>query len=117
MIDKAKALELLTLAVNERGEDYEYDKGERSWCTYERGGKPSCLVALALSYAGVTVAQLVTMDAEEHPRFSDLVHEDRLPVEVSDDAARVFAVAQESQDQGDTWGEALKHAREAVEAL
>lgn len=119
MIDKAKALELLAVAVKERGEDYEYDRGdeERGYlrCTYERDGKPSCLVGLALTHAGVTLDQLREMDAAEHPLFADLHSADLLPVEVADDAVSVFSVAQTSQDCGDTWGEALRFAREAAE--
>ncbi|WP_037355444.1 hypothetical protein [Amycolatopsis orientalis] len=111
----AKALELLERAVKEKGADYLYPRTYTAGlpvCAYERNGKPSCLVGTALSYTGVTVEQLREMDAAGYASFARLYMDDRLPVELTDDAVDVFQAAQTAQDIGDIWGTALEKARE-----
>ena len=95
-------------AVAERGEDFVYpdewrkasEDGES--CMYVHEGKPACLIGLAVYIA---TGELVP-DAYEGA-MADEVIGDRMPG-VSDRARKAAFEAQATQDDGFTWGEALR---------
>lgn len=120
VIDAARAVELLEKAVAERGEQYVYakvfDASAPEWsvphgyvCVYvdPADGQPSCMVGLALSLAGVTTEELLNVNDTSAASLPG----ERLSVEVSPAAATVFENAQQMQDMGATWGNALAAAR------
>lgn len=115
LITKAKALELLEAAVAERGADYVYPRtfdGTGPSCVYVRGGKPACLVGLAMTKAGVPIEQLAGWDTRfESDAHSVLVDDGLAAVDV----AEMLAAAQSVQDDGGTWGEALDAAKDFAE--
>lgn len=102
-------------AVRERGPDFVYPKGESGWrlnpsgmCRYVRTDKeePACLIGLALFKLGVPLEELRGYESSGADIVIDgttsLGHED------------VFAAAttaQSIQDEGSTWGEALRGYR------
>lgn len=109
------ALNLLQIAVDERGEEYVYRADERDLngnvsCDYaESDGSPSCLIGLALSVIGVDPTWLsVGEDLGWAGCGIEVLGDDLgLPRKVSD----VFSAAQIAQDTGSTWGTALEKAR------
>jgi hypothetical protein len=127
-IDGPRALELLVHQVRDR-ETFVYEKvlvDNVAACTYERCGSPSCLIGHALHEAGVPLA--VLRDCDEHKYNFTKVPEDRpdftffsgtgisnldleqIGVRLTPKARAIFVAAQETQDHGLTWGEALAHA-------
>ena len=119
-IDRDRAIELLEQAVAQRGSDYVYHKpaalrNEAPTCLYLHGQDgPGCLIALALSLAGVSSEQLGQLDSRTDAAIVTEEVQDYLrsvSVEISDDAYGVFGVAQSRQDYGNTWGEALDAAK------
>lgn len=116
-IDARRALELLTDIVDQYGEDTVYEKvpllgDQGTGCRYEYEGQPSCMVGIALHRAGASLAFLNGLDKIGAPA-------DRLKPEkgVEIQAARVFQAAQECQDTGKTWGQALHEARTRYESI
>jgi hypothetical protein len=117
VIDAAKAVELIEKAVEQNGADYvdPYAK-ESGGCRYAHDdGTPGCIVGTAYFIAGATVEQLVRMDGDLSLDIRGFTS-DELPAETARDAREVFAAAQEAQDHGKTWGEALDAARKAAAA-
>lgn len=121
-IDEAKALELLAAEVEEAGADYVYKADERApnvqvKCSYVDNGCPSCLVGRALFRAGVKLESLIALDRQLEvfgEPSSVGIEEANLPedeVSISPDALEIFAIVQEGQDLGETWGTVLDRAR------
>lgn len=130
-INAARALNLLEDAVAERGEEYKYDheaaKERRStgdWpqyggpsCFYWHGESVGCIAGLALSKAGVPDE---TLDGMDHAVLNEEASGTSIgslvkwlaahDVTLSDAAVSVIRVAQESQDNNSTWGQALSEA-------
>lgn len=110
-------IEKLEECVNERGADYVYltkagnppDGG--SGCDYVRNGQPSCLIGCAVHKLGVSVEELASHElATAVSLFTRLwpnLRYDSLVV-------RVAQTAQNKQDNGKTWGEALTTAKEVA---
>jgi hypothetical protein len=96
------AIELLQEAVAERGDGYV----DRNAGFYVSHGRPSCLVGLALVKAGVSVAALSDCEG-----WSAVGLPGRLPI-LTHRAAEVFQAAQNLQDSGQPWGDALIAAKE-----
>jgi hypothetical protein len=109
-----QALEALRKAVNFRGDGwidpgYEDSRG----CKYVRGGQPACIIGQALSYLGVSVEELTSMDQG----FDNVIDDDHIQGLLQDMgyvldglALRRFVAAQYTQDGGGTWGKALAKA-------
>lgn len=123
VIDADMAIALLERAAQEKGADHVYKRvpsgsdihGEASMCNYEHNGRPSCIVGHALHYAGVTIEQLRKMDSDLKVSSIDMLYaEDLLPIEMTDDAADLFKAAQDAQDEGMPWGEAVAARRKAA---
>jgi hypothetical protein len=115
MIDKAKALQLISKAVDQNGADYvDPYAAEGAGCFYASGGQPSCIVGTAYALAGATIEQVVAMDSQ-YGGVIDTMPEHVIPIETTPGAIEVFAVAQTAQDNGQTWGDALRAARLVTE--
>lgn len=130
VIDKPKAIELLERAVAKKGEDWIDPRAKRRksaikkcpdfnppGCTYvtPQGKSPACIVGHALHWAGVPLDVLKTLDeggGEAATTACATVNSlTGLEVEVTPDAVSVLATAQNVQDEGGTWGDALRSAR------
>lgn len=110
-------LALLKECVEERGKGYVYPPSQvdglkkDSNCVYAKGGAPSCLVGLALHKVGISLSALVRFDKHKEAGIpSELVSHGLLDIPL--ESAEILDRAQSLQDQGETWGEALKGARE-----
>ena len=126
-ITARRALELLTDVVDTYGEETRYTRVElhsgygepipkdcllvEMGCRYFYNGAPSCLVGHVLHRAGWSVNALRNLD-DGGIAAQDLWYAD-LPqgaTGLTQGAALALEKAQELQDVGDTWGEALKGA-------
>jgi len=104
-----RALELMREVVAEYGEDHEYDPLQlpngATACVYVHEGAPSCLVGHVLHRAGIP---LDVMGAHEnmgpaHPNFLRATG-------ITEQVALPLAAAQDVEDEGMTWGQALAAA-------
>jgi hypothetical protein len=134
-IDAEKALFLLDQCVKQRGKNFVYEKQDDANCLYvhdataevwdpaaedydtidtPESATPGCMIGLALAKAGVPLSAFTDLGVNSEDAY---VVSDRLKfegiAEISWDAERIFRVAQERQDRGSTWGEALACARQA----
>lgn len=104
-IDGARAFHLLGEAMLERGADYIYPLAEMGACVYTDDSQPSCMVGLALYRAGVTVPELEAMDIEGIGGIDLVTLPER--VYLTPTARKVMNAAQQCQDTGETWLDAL----------
>ena len=115
---KEEAISWLEKAVAERGGDFvsqsrpvggPAEEIRGPYCVYVWENKPDCMIGVALHLAGWRIAEL---EARNDLDILDLTKffQDRL----SEEAARIFNVAQYSQDTGRAWGQALEDAKEAI---
>lgn len=75
-----------------------------------------CAVGQALFHEGLELNILVRLDSGEGGSVDDLYsYASHIPITPA--AASVYAAAQNSQDQGATWGEALAAAEQRAKAL
>ena len=105
-------LHTLRQVVAEKGADYVYtlpktEDPDGPNCLYRDGDKPSCLIGYALDRLGYTVPSNM-----EGWAASEVLAILSTPREVG----RVADVAQAEQDEGHTWGEALKCAEAEADA-
>jgi hypothetical protein len=117
-VDARRALELMIDIVDQYGEDTVYEKvdnliGNAKSCRYEFHGHPSCLVGMALHRAGAPLSVLEYLDTVGAP--ADRIH--HTVSDVDSGAAQVFQAAQEIQDGGHRWGDALEKAKMKYEYL
>lgn len=119
VIDAKRAIELLTAAVEERGEDYIYPEAAMGMtCRYMDPtiDQPSCIVGLALTRAGVSFVNHVFQNGGRAyvngPITSVRQHLERLNpgLHITVEAERAFRKAQLWQDSGEPWGRALAAA-------
>ncbi|MDT4936738.1 MAG: hypothetical protein QOG80_409 [Pseudonocardiales bacterium] len=113
LIDIGTALDLLAAAVADRGGSFVYPPvpdPDRT-CLFRMNDGPGCLVAHALSMAGVDVDELAPL---RHDSIRELYRQDRLPVRLTLGALVVLAAAERSEDHGCTWGAALGRATDAA---
>lgn len=121
-ITYAHALQYLTEAVEERGEDYVNvmykDHGGLDSCVYRVPvtGEASCGVGVVLSKAGFDLSTLT--DHENGKRFSMLYESLRGAglLYMAASTRRLLRLFQEVQDGGDTWGTAIAIATESTTA-
>lgn len=115
-IDERRALELLIDVVDQAGDDFVYEKVKlasgNDGCRYVMDGKPSCLVGHALVRAGCEISILEDLDS---PGVSAVDLRSHLTW-VTDGASEVFFAAQQVQDDGRTWGDAIGAAKVEYEA-
>lgn len=109
VIDAPAALSALEAEVAEHGAETVYRKPD-GICRYAHEGAPSCLIGHALARLGASSEQLAAMDgnAPDVAAIETVV----LPAGLSltPHARRVFDAAQQDQDLGKTWREALESA-------
>lgn len=121
-IDYDKAIELLERAVAEKGADYVYASFAKevskndSTCLYvdPETGAPSCIVGHVVSYLDSDllpeISEWETEATDDTTVFSLAGRlEDRL--HFTERALATLTLAQQSQDNGITWGRALEYAR------
>jgi hypothetical protein len=111
-------IEWLRKAVAEKGPDYVYrDSGDDGGaCMYysESSHQPRCLVGVALHKAGLIDYGLVTSRrVNEGVGIIRLAAYLNLPL--SSGALSVLSIAQDEQDGGSTWGNALQRAEGLAE--
>jgi hypothetical protein len=112
MIDVVQALDLLEQCVAERGCDYVYAprwkvRGGYSTCLYAHDGEPDCIIGLALAKSGLPVETLHLLNGD---RLAGLYSARLLPMDITLGALAVFRAAQGAEDQGLSWGVALREA-------
>ena len=108
MLNKVQILEGLRKAVELRGEDYVDPNSEErvSGCLYvndrDTEPTPGCIVGTAYYVlTGELLGYEYEYTAASDPEFDDILDEE---------AKRVAAAAQKVQDEGGTWGQALREA-------
>lgn len=127
VIAGADALNSLRLRVAGR-EGYIYKREERErrepvYCLYVEKGSPSCLVGHSFHYDfGISIPYLELLNSNElagHLGGSSSVRALVMPegVELTSEARQIFGAAQEIQDGGGTWGEALEAAEVVAASL
>jgi hypothetical protein len=105
-------MELLREVVAEKGSDYVDETQSTRGCVYTHEGKPSCLIGHVLHRFGYSVENLHGFDMRGEYIGSNGIHEiikDRL-VPADDVALKTLRAAQEEQDDGMPWGDALAEA-------
>ena len=111
VIDEYRAVALIEQVV-QGNEDFVYKAPYGDTCLYVREGKPDCLIAQALFAAGVPLSVIVRLDRCDSI-LSPQIHQ-RLAnagVQISDEAYSTFYAAQHAQDSENSWGEALRQAK------
>ncbi len=117
-VDAPRAVELRAEAVTQRGGDFVYEHhndGGTIACYYVWRGQPDCIAGNALHRAGVSIDALSTIEGctittlRAGPDAGVLGG-----VRFSKAAIGVLYAAQDAQDQGLSWGEALKQAQKAA---
>lgn len=132
MLTKANVLEQLRAAVILKGKNYRYTEDEANLIqgsetcvtdyAYERDGQPSCIVGHVLIGLGVDPAvfredyinragyEVATLNATKFTHCHRA-----LPIKAEDfSVLKALVTAQDKQDQGQTWGEALVAAKYAL---
>lgn len=107
---------LMEEAVALKGEDYVYEmprnkEGDVIGCSYIHNDQPSCIVGHVLVAAGVDPDQL-------HQHEGVAAENLTIRVQLWDTdytMSRALNAAQEAQDSGETWGEALRVFKEELE--
>lgn len=114
-LDADRALELMREVVVEFGEDYVYPAGgfeeNLASCVYVRDGQCSCLVGHVLHRAGATLEQLQELDNAWDPEINRVEFD---WLRLTEDARHALTEAQDEQDQGHTWGDALTRATSSL---
>jgi hypothetical protein len=105
-----RALELLEQVVA-GNEDLVYEKPDGSpICSYASGkNTDGCGVGQVLGRLGLTVRQLADLDGVGDVRE---IQEESHYIEFDDDALKLLSTFQYEQDRLNTWGEALRRAKE-----
>lgn len=87
-----------------------YDKGSFGTCSYQRDGKPSCIVGNALNRLGVPIEDLQEFDTElGDTSIGNIASTYEELFEIDSEAAlECLTSAQNNQDQKVPWGEAVK---------
>lgn len=109
------AYDLLKAVVDERGGGYVYDTEEHDGCRYaDDDGQPACLIGHVLSHLGVLDAIEARHQAETigAAPVKDVVYSAAAGrgIRITDFAFDVWAAAQDVQDKGEPWGDALRAA-------
>ncbi|HEX2242263.1 MAG TPA: hypothetical protein VHK27_03210 [Gammaproteobacteria bacterium] len=124
VIDHHRAIELLNQVIA-GNEDFVYPKrvGDMGveYCDYVRDGQPSCIVGKALHLAGVSVEMLKRVENnrplqkfwnDDLNRYVDFG--EMLGIQLTWLAAIAFEEAQRIQDDGSSWGVAVRKATNYV---
>lgn len=105
----------LERALELRGVDYVYPKGETGLCNYVRDAEPSCLVGVVLHSVGVPLERLSAADRDYFGSgtlagelLRDLVGEG--VIGITERGIRALETAQLKQDTDEPWGVAVDAA-------
>lgn len=112
------ALRYLEKAVAEKGEDYQYADfrgGLTTSCVYFRGDQPSCIVGHVLYYNGMTRNEL-NRDIRDFNRSSVQTLSNQGFIAVDNDTRHLLQRAQNLQDNGVPWGQAVEGAHRKASA-
>ena len=99
-------------------EGYVYKAPEDGVCVNFYMGEPSCLVGHWLAMHGVTQGFLWTHNISPDATVTDLFcgHALVMPMRVDERARKLLLLAQQRQDSGSTWGNAVEFSsRDVVE--
>jgi hypothetical protein len=116
VIDIGCALDLLAAAVQRRGDSHVdtpvwTTEANCAPCLCAHNGSPDCIVGEALARAGARVEELKGLC--DHG-IRELHRDGKLPVTLTFGALVVLHTAQQSQDRGCRWVDALEHATTAA---
>jgi len=103
-------IEAMTAAVEARGRDYVYQRlGEMLACRYVLDGRASCLVGDTLARCGVPLAELAKWEYTHVGRLLYMLRRSGA-ITYETRVMDVLRAAQQRQDDGSTWGDALDAA-------
>ena len=115
ILDADGAIRSLRTVVFEKGPDYVYRRvnayGLKGACVNFHNGEPSCIVGHAFGLLGLTAEKALEIGVASTTIASascELLNRSDFDWEFTDDASRILALAQDYQDSGESWGEALK---------
>lgn len=95
--------------VAEVGDEYRYEFLDGTTaCKYVLNDQPACLVARILHRIGMPIEQLQYWDADRMPAFKMNSHAKAI---TNPDVFAFLASAQDEQDDGETWADAIKVAK------
>ena len=114
-ITTQSVIEGLTAIVDEFGEDYVYPEKEAviPRCLYVHDGEPDCIVGKFLHSVGIPLERLKKADEVDGgtPAWKLLGQlEDERVLTAEDRGLNILQRAQDHQDSGIAWGEALRRA-------
>jgi hypothetical protein len=110
--DPIVVLELLTTAVDEQGSDYVYysDHDDSRGCEYFVDGKSACIVGRVFDYADVNFdfsSEINTKYGTSRANDSEIFSLAPYVGITNPEVVEILRAAQNAQDTGETWGDAL----------
>lgn len=101
--------------IAEANPDHKYQKPtEDGLCLYFHGDEPGCIVGQLLAKHGVTGDQMREVDDAQGWMLNERAVGDLIEAGIIDtdhEGYAMLTVAQKSQDDGNTWGEAVAEAK------
>jgi hypothetical protein len=111
-----QAYDLLKRAVQERGPDFRYRDAfpgsENTGCKYVVDGAPACLVGLAFERARIDLSPFAQAPFLNGKGIDAVLRDLDVNVRATSAASAALLLAQQAQDAGSTWGEALARVRQ-----
>lgn len=116
-----QALAALDAAVADKGADFRYRASWAVGCRYFHGSEPGCIVGHVLHQYGVGRDDLCglwdsAVGAEVDMNVSYGIRSLRVAglLDIDDRTESVLTSAQDAQDCGETWGEAVQNAKDVA---
>jgi len=108
--------ELREIIKGREGYVYETPEYSGSCVNFDRDGNPSCLVGHWLAMHGITGAFFRDTEIPASATVSDLFcgHAHVMPMQVDERARKLLLLAQQRQDSGSTWGNAVEFSSRNV---
>lgn len=111
-VDVDEALELLQRAVDEKGENFVYQRSPKAGgCLYVHDDVPGCIVGHVLHYLGVPLDAMSTVEGKWINQADVTWLLIGCGISLTYKALRILIEAQFIQDGGRPWGDALAAAR------
>lgn len=116
ILDADGAIRSLRTVVFEKGPDYVYQRVEAyglkgSCVNFTEDGQPSCIVGHVFSLLGLTAEKALEVGVASTTIADvscELLNRSDFEWKFTPQAQRILAVAQDYQDTGNSWGEALE---------
>lgn len=112
----------LEALVNEKGENFIYEQqvdpeSGRAKCVYVHDGEPSCIVGRVLANLGVPLDRLALADAGPGTSADMLLNQlrDEDVITIPDGVQLALQEAQSRQDYRQSWGTAVRSAKNIME--